>query len=288
MVSVQHIKKSFGTHLVLRDVSFEVPDGSIYGLIGKNGAGKTTLMNIVAGLSTADSGNCVLTGAAGKSRCSIGFLPDVPSFFDYLTAGEYLRYLSMQTGKGYASSSALINLVHLKPDIKIGTMSRGMRQRLGIAAVLVRDPAVLLLDEPASALDPSGRYEVMEILRDLRRRNKTIILSTHILADMEHLCDAVGFLHGGYIKKSLSLNQHTGDGLKLEIVFQNPYRHHPAGDVRFTLERINSRTIQVHFTEPSLAAQREVLRFLAALDNPICSIRNIGVDLESIFQEVCV
>ena len=203
MLLVENIEKSFGDNHVLRGISFRVGKGRIYGLIGKNGAGKTTLINIIAGITSPDSGRCRINNTeitvVNKPQ-NIGYLPDSPNYYEYLTCGEYLDFLLMENHS--VRRKELLDLVELSSGTKIATMSRGMRQRLGIAAAIAGNPDVVLLDEPTSALDPGGRADVARILLGLKDSGKTVLLSTHILADMEKVCDQVGFLSDGIIKKS--------------------------------------------------------------------------------------
>ena len=210
MLKVNRISKSFHGRQVLKEITFTVNSGEIYGLIGKNGAGKTTLMNIIAGLSCPDSGACLIDNKNKRNPNSVrtGYLPDLPSFYEYLTAKEYMDFLLMNTRKQNLSDkrNQLLENVKLSGKEKIKDMSRGMKQRLGIAAALVNDPPILLLDEPTSALDPMGRHELMEILKSLKKEGKAILLSTHILADMEQVCDNTGFLNNGTIEKEINVN----------------------------------------------------------------------------------
>ena len=196
MLKVDGIRKSFSGNDVLRGVSFSIKQGEIYGLIGKNGAGKTTLLNIMAGLMDKDAGTLKKDGV-------IGYLPDLPNFFEYLKTDEYLDFLLMDKDK--KRRDELLDMVGLKSGLKVKTMSRGMRQRLGIAAALVNNPDIILFDEPTSALDPLGRKDVKDILLNLKDKGKTIVLSTHILADMDKICDRAGFLHNGIIAKEVDV-----------------------------------------------------------------------------------
>ena len=140
MVKVDGIRKTFGAHEVLKGVSFEIKEGTIYGLIGKNGAGKTTLMNIMTGLLEANGGTVDMGSSTwgSKNKSSVGYLPDLPNFYDYLTTDEYLDFLLMDSNP--VRRNDLLKMVGLSSGLRIKTMSRGMRQRLGIAAVLVNDP----------------------------------------------------------------------------------------------------------------------------------------------------
>lgn len=280
MISVQNIAKSFGENKVLTDVSFRVEDASIYGLIGHNGAGKTTLMSIMAGLSKADFGSYDYGGK------KISYLPDIPGFFEHLTAGEYIQFLmsgmsnvSEQTGK------ILLRHVGLTSNSKIRKMSRGMRQRLGIAAALVNDPDILLLDEPTSALDPEGRMELMQILNDLRRQGKSILLSTHILADMEKICDEVGFLHKGVIQRTIRMQDLNNSNAWIVRLNGNMDSIDISGG---QISVIGDGLLRIALDgDNSLRSQQMALKWLSSLDNMIVGIRNESQSLEDLFQEVC-
>lgn len=281
MISVNEIKKQFGSNIVLNGVSLSVQAGEIYGLIGHNGAGKTTLMTIMAGLSKADSGECTLSGKG------ISYLPDVPGFYEYLSCGEYIDFLlSGLSIPAKRSKTELLKMVGLSENIRVGSMSRGMRQRLGIAASLVNDPDVLLLDEPTSALDPAGRMEVLDILKSLRNEGKAILLSTHVLADMENVCDKVGFLHDGVIKRQLDIGA-LQDGCAWIVRFQNE----PELDVQhdhFHIQKVEANTYKIMLSTSSIiAGQQEALKYLSSLNERIESIQNDTQNLDAIFQEVC-
>ena len=281
MLCINGIAKSFGDHCVLKDVSFSVGRGEIYGLIGKNGAGKTTLMNIISGLSAADAGSFFVEKKESPSK-RVGYLPDIPSFFDYLSTKEYLDFLLMNTRKANEKRDQLLTLVGLQGNERIRIMSRGMKQRLGIAAALVTNPDVLLLDEPTSALDPMGRHELMEIMRQLREDGKTIVLSTHILADMERVCDKVGFLHDGLIQREVRIHELlSGRNDTWEVTFD-----HELSDVPQDSAIVISRIDQTKYTFQS-NDQKRLLYYLSQLPATIVSIKNKATTLDDLFEEVC-
>lgn len=285
MLEIEKITKSFGDHSVLREVSFSVEDGRIYGLIGKNGAGKTTLLRIAAGLLPADSGECRAGAAGGKELARVGYLPDIPSFFDDLSAKEYLDFLLMNGNLpgACARREDLLKLAGLKGKERIRRMSRGMKQRLGIAAALVSNPAVLLLDEPTSALDPEGRFEFMELLNGLKGRGKSIVLSTHILTDMERICDKAGFLHGGIIQREIKVHDmQEGDENRWEIVFESEVKL-PVYDKEKLSVSPARKGVYLFETEE----QKYLLAYLAKVPSQIRSIQNKRRSLDEIFQEVC-
>ncbi len=284
MIRVQNIQKAFGGTKVLKGVSFEVEPGTIYGLIGKNGAGKTTLMKIMTQLLPADGGSVEYTDVA---EGSVGYLPDLPGFYEYLTTDEYLDFLLQD--KNPIRRNKLLETVSLKPNLRIKTMSRGMRQRLGIAAVLVSDPKILLLDEPTSALDPAGRAEVRTILQNLKKEGRTIILSTHILADMDSICDKAGFLHGGVIVREVDLKESrkTASGMILQFE-QEPDLKLLSQYIK-PIYKIDPLTIKVLIDEQNrIESQQQILKGLSLLEQPGVSIRSTCPRLDEVFAEVCV
>lgn len=206
ILELSGVAKKFGSRQILNNVSFSVEEHSIYGFVGQNGAGKTTTMKMIIGLMKADSGSIKVCGDEVKfgqntTNMHIGYLPDVPEFYDFMTPREYLEFCGSITGmsKHEASKRAeeLLEMVGLeKANKRIKGFSRGMKQRLGIAQALFNRPKLLICDEPTSALDPVGRKEILDILVKAKKES-TIIFSTHILSDVERICDKVGFLHNG-------------------------------------------------------------------------------------------
>ena len=281
MLTVNGITKSFENHKVLNGVSFSINNGEIYGLIGKNGAGKTTLMNIIAGLSKSDEGSYSIGEETATS--SIGYLPDIPAFFDYLTAQEYIDFLLMNVDRTTERKTHLLQLVGLNGNEKIKSMSRGMKQRLGVASALVTDPKVLLLDEPTSALDPQGRHELMEILKQLKADGRSIVLSTHILADMEKVCDKVGFLHNGVIKNEIRVSELlSGEQDSWEIEFEAELEFPAHNETALCVTPTGEKSYLFE-----TADQKYLLQYLASLPKKIVSIRNKAISLDELFEEVC-
>lgn len=207
-LEVSGLKKSFGKFEVLKDVSFKVVKGRTLGFIGKNGAGKTTTMKIIMGLMARDGGvikigNEEINSYLDYKGIKIGYLPDVPEFYSYMKPKEYLRLcgdiMGLAKEEGKAKSKELLELFELGDvNKKIGSFSRGMKQRLGMAQALLGDPEILLCDEPTSALDPIGRHDILKLMEKIKART-TIVFSTHILADVEEVCDDIAVLNGGKI-----------------------------------------------------------------------------------------
>ncbi|MCQ6279297.1 ABC transporter ATP-binding protein [Bacillus sp. EB600] len=230
ILQIQNLSKSFGNHKVIDNLSFVVPEHSIFGFIGQNGAGKTTTMKMVLGLLKADSGSISVCGekvsfGQNKTNQYIGYLPDVPEFYSYMRPKEYLKLCGEITGlpneKIKRRSEELLTLVGLQDvNKKIGGFSRGMKQRLGIAQALLNEPKLLICDEPTSALDPVGRKEILDILQQVKGKT-TVVFSTHILSDVERICDHVAVLKNGKLALSGTLTElkakHKADGLLIEF-----------------------------------------------------------------------
>lgn len=290
MVQLQNITKSFGENKVLKDITLTINKGEIFGLIGKNGAGKTTLLSIIAGLSNATKGFCYINGSL-IDNCTrsgkVGYLPDVPAFFDFMSVNEFVDFLYKNNADYKQKRDELLQLLRLDGKIIINTMSRGMRQRLGMAAALVNDPAVLLLDEPSSALDPMGRYELSEILLHLKKQGKTIILSTHILTDMENICDRVGFLHDGIIIKTISPRS-IDCSQKVKIVFANTIKKDLFEGLSLKISFESDNCVVLSGNLQELELQKTLFDRVLSTENPITCINTLGVDLDSVFREVCL
>ena len=214
ILEISHITKTFGAKKVLNDLSFSVPEHSVFGFIGQNGAGKTTTMKIILGLLKSDQGEVFVNGekvtfGQNSTNKYIGYLPDVPEFYGFMTPREYLTMCGQITGMHKEEISKksveLLKLVGLEKENKrIKGFSRGMKQRLGIAQALLNSPKLLICDEPTSALDPMGRKEVLDILSSVKEHT-TVVFSTHILSDVERICDRIAFLHEGKVALSGTL-----------------------------------------------------------------------------------
>lgn len=230
ILCIKHLNKSFGAFKVINDLTFCVPEHSIFGFIGPNGAGKTTTMKMILGLLKPTSGSITVCGepvSYGQTKTNqyIGYLPDVPEFYGYMKPVEYLSLCGEITGlsneKIKLKTKELLELVGLdKSNKKIATFSRGMKQRLGIAQALLNEPKLLICDEPTSALDPVGRKEIIDILYQVKDQT-TVIFSTHILSDVERICDNIAVLHDGALALCGTLSelksQHKQDSLSIEF-----------------------------------------------------------------------
>jgi ABC-2 type transport system ATP-binding protein len=194
MIETRGLVKRYGSVTALDGVDLAVARGAVYGLVGRNGAGKTTLLGILAGLRSPTSGSV----AIAVSRGDVAVLPDTPRFDPWLTGREVVSLAAHLTSGDAARVEAVIAEAGLADDLDraVGGYSRGMLQRLGVACTVVGSPQVVLLDEPASALDPLGRREVLDLIGRLRG-SATVLFSSHILGDVQEVCDTVGILDEG-------------------------------------------------------------------------------------------
>jgi ABC-2 type transport system ATP-binding protein len=204
VLSCESLEKRYGATLALGGVDLAVERGELLGLLGPNGAGKSTLTKIACGLVRATGGRAEIEGAPAGSapaRAAIGYLAELFRFPDWLTADELIALHQDLAGSdgGAAERAELLGLVGLEEAraVKVAAMSKGMQQRLGIAQALVGSPRLLMLDEPTSALDPVGRRVVRDLLGEMRRRGVAVVLSSHLLSEVELVCDRVAILVGG-------------------------------------------------------------------------------------------
>jgi len=211
ILSLQNISKKYGTVQALSGVSFDVPAGSVFGVLGPNGSGKTTLLGIVTDVLKADTGSFTLFDKAPSAaeRRQIGTLLETPNFYHYLSAYKNLEISAAIKQRGKDDIARVLEICGLtqRQHSAFKTYSLGMKQRLAIAAVLLGDPDVLILDEPTNGLDPSGIAEVRELVRKLADSGKTIILASHLLDEVEKVCTHVAILRSG--KLLLSGPVHT-------------------------------------------------------------------------------
>ena len=223
MVRIRNLKKKYGSFEVLHGLDMNIEDGDVYGLLGRNGCGKTTTMNIITNIIPKDEGEITLGG--GKP-ITIGYLPESPMIYGYMTAREYLEYIAACTNyDGDVSQRVreVLDIVGLTSaaDRRSKGFSRGMTQRLGMGAAIVGRPDLLLFDEPTSALDPQGRAEVTAIINRLKSMGATIVLSTHILSDVERVANRIGIVSNGVLAEEgdlkTLLRKYGGDVISLRV-----------------------------------------------------------------------
>ena len=216
-VKVENLWATYGTFKAVRGISFEIPKGEVFGFIGPNGAGKSTTLKILATLKTPAFGDVSVDGLSvvrhtQEVRKRIGYMPDSFGIYEDLTSEDFLQFFAAayqlpleQREQTIGDALELVGLTH-KRGVPVDGLSRGMKQRLSIARVLLHDPSVLLLDEPASGLDPRARIEMRELLKALQEMGKTILISSHILHELAYLCTRIGIVEAGQMVVEGSLD----------------------------------------------------------------------------------
>ena len=202
----------------MSNLSLTIPDGALYGLVGPNGAGKTTAIKLISGIMLPDRGeilfdNVNLVKEERRSKETVGYVPDVLGIYDDMTVFEYMVFFASTYGlTGYIAgkkTEILLEQVGMtdKKDFYLNELSRGMQQKLCVARALIHDPALIIMDEPASGLDPRARYELKELLQELNSGGKTVLLSSHILSEVSEICTDIGIIEGGKIIISGSVEE---------------------------------------------------------------------------------
>ncbi|MGZ0050854.1 ABC transporter ATP-binding protein [Brevibacillus gelatini] len=302
MIQIRNLCKSYGKMQALKGLTMDIEKGTVFGFVGPNGAGKSTTMSILATLLAPTSGKAYVGGYEVTShpkevRKLIGYMPDFFGVYDNLTAEEYLDFY----GANYDIPSAqrkqiipqlldLVNLSH-KRDAYVDSLSRGMKQRLGLARSLVHNPEVLILDEPASGLDPRARIELREILKELRDMGKTIIISSHILPELAEMCDVIGVIEEGNL-----VAYGRVDEIYAKMQEQRVLRIRLTGRIEEAMTRLREMPVITSVTREGSwvvanfsghdEQQVELLRELAVAGFPVAAFNETVGDLEDIFLEI--
>ena len=311
VVETRGLVKRYGDQLAVAGVDLRVGPGEIYGLVGPNGAGKTTTMKILATLMAPTAGEAYVTGipiAADpiEVRRRIGYMPDFYGVYDDLKVWEYLDFFARCYGvpanRRAAMIGELLEIVALgdRRDAYVESLSRGMRQRLCLAHTLVHDPALLILDEPASGLDPRARVEMREILRELRSMGKTILVSSHILPELGEMCTGVAIIDRGRLLRSGTIAEierslRAMAVLRIELLGDEGAVEAAAAwlgtEPHVTdVQRINggghlARRLDVSYDGPH-DAQAELLRRMVEAGHRVVGFSQATTDLEEIFLKV--
>lgn len=236
-VEIENLHKSFPGHwgkggvYAVKGVSLTIPQGGVYGLIGPNGSGKSTIMKALVGLLSPDAGQCRVFGkpaTAASNRREIGFLPENPYFYKFLTGGETVRFYGRLCGlRGVELRTRveeMLELAGLQDAAKrrLGGYSKGMLQRIGLAQALVQRPRLLVLDEPTAGVDPIGSRMIRDIILQLKEQGMTVFLCSHLLEQVQEICDRVGILYQGLMIAEGSMAELTHDVHRQEIMLKNP------------------------------------------------------------------
>jgi ABC-2 type transport system ATP-binding protein len=235
-VQIEGITKTFPVPLrrqrviAVKNLHLTIQPGEVYGLLGPNGCGKSTTLKILLGLVTPNSGRALIFGKDSReyrSRRDVGFLPENPYFYKFLTAAETLAFYGKicgLSGKILATRiDELIELVGLSDarDRRVGGFSKGMLQRIGLAQALIQDPGLVVLDEPTAGVDPAGSHQIRDLILDLKKRGKTVLLTSHLLEQVQEICDRVGIMARGEMIREGSLNDLVRVKNQTEFVIEN-------------------------------------------------------------------
>jgi len=308
IITIENLSKSYKNRKAVDGISFEIEEGTIFGFVGPNGAGKTTTIKIITTLLQADAGRVRIGGHDVRQdkesvRKMLGYVPDFFGLYNDMSVGEYLDFFA---GCYYVPLAdrpaligdllALVDLTHRRDD-SVNGLSRGMKQRLGLARALIHDPQILVLDEPASGLDPRARVEFRALLRELQRMGKTILFSSHILADVDELCNAVGIIEAGKMVAvdnlttlRTQLNQNRviyftliGDNLNAALAALS-YVPEVSG-VTHNQNAEGDWAVQVSFSGDKMGVSALVARLVKA-DVPLLSFREESESLEDMFMKL--
>lgn len=297
-ITVQKLSKNYGTQRAVNQVSFSIQPGEIVGFLGPNGAGKSTTMKMITGYLPSDSGSIEVCGipvdpAKIASKKKIGYLPEANPLYYDMYVREYLRFIGSVHGISSVNEAveSVIRTVGLTPEAhkKTGQLSKGYKQRVGLAAALIHNPDVLILDEPTSGLDPNQIVEIREVIRSLAP-NKTILFSSHILQEVEALCNRVIIINRGNIvadEQLEDLRRMASDATALLVVFNAPI------DISL-LQKIDSvesvstvkeSAYHIHCNQPE-QVKKEILRISIAHNLDIVSLQHQANSLENIFKSL--
>ncbi|MEW6775568.1 MAG: ABC transporter ATP-binding protein [Bdellovibrionota bacterium] len=308
MIQVQGLTKRYGERLAIEDVSFEVASGEILGFLGPNGAGKTTTMRILTGYLPPSAGTARIEGfdvqgEADEVKKRVGYLPEFPPLYPELLVGEYLDYVAALKGVPSAKRKEAVRRVAERCGIAdvtgrlINNLSKGYRQRVGIAQALVHDPKVIVLDEPTSGLDPNQIQEVRNLIREAAK-DRTVILSTHILQEVEALCHKVAIINHGKIvavNRPEALSEQAGGGGRLRIRTARP----PADETAFLRELSGIAGVsQAQAVTPgggrhfeirvggALESREQVASLVVGKGLGLLEMRDEGARLEEVFHQL--
>lgn len=302
MLRIENLQKSYGKHKVLNGLNMEVKKGELFGFVGPNGAGKTTTIKIMAGLLRADSGQVWIEGIdalkeADQLKDKIGYVPDFFGIYNNLKVMEYMEFYASTYGlvgqEIKESCMSLMDKVGLieKSEVYVDELSRGMQQRLCLARAMIHNPDILILDEPASGLDPRSRFELKRILKELCTNGKTVIISSHILAELSEMCNSIGIIKNGKMIQQGSIEE-----IVSAVNIENPLLIHVLNHPELAREYLRKHSLvksvsidgtefQVTFTGGK-EEEAKLLEEMIALKIEVVSYGRKRDNLESIFIEI--
>jgi ABC-2 type transport system ATP-binding protein len=304
MIEMRDLTKRYGSFTALDQLNLSLEEGVVFGFVGANGAGKSTTFSILATLLSPTSGDALINGKSvikepKEVRKQIGYMPDFFGVYDQLKVDEYLDFYGASYGIGAADRKVLIpqllelvNLTHKRYDY-VDLLSRGMKQRLCLARALIHDPKVLILDEPASGLDPRARVEMRDILRNLKSMGKTILISSHILPELAEMCDEIGVIDNGKLiahgnVASIQAQLQGEKRIVIKVTDQlNEVRAFLEEDPLISSIDLMDNRLEIAFNYRGTNADQEALLKKAILANlPIYALSEEEKDLEDVFMAI--
>jgi ABC-2 type transport system ATP-binding protein len=288
VIESENLTKRYRPHIMAVDgLDMQARRGEVYGFVGPNGAGKTTALRMFLGLVRPSSGSCMVLGqkpGAPDALARIGALVETPAFYPYLSGRNNLRVLARHAGVSYSRIEPVLEEVELsgRGNDRFKTYSLGMKQRLGMAAALLKDPELLILDEPTNGLDPAGMAEMRHLIRNLGQGNRTVLLSSHLMGELEQICDRIGVVKDGKIVAEGSLDElRHGTRLKLRAKPVEKARELLASLDGVSQTEIQDPDILIIEADPSLAA--DINRLLVGAGIDVSELTTTQNSLESVF-----
>jgi ABC-2 type transport system ATP-binding protein len=288
------LTKRYGKVVAIDDLSLTVAPGEVVGLLGPNGAGKSTTVKTLVGLVHATAGSAELFGVPSdrpEARRHVGYLPELFRFHEWMTGRQLLAFHGELAGIGRDQLAAgipdVLNRVGLanRADERIGGYSKGMAQRIGLAQAIIGSPRLVILDEPTSALDPVGRREVRDLIRDLRSNGTAILLNSHLLGEVEQVCDRVAVIDRGRLVFEGDIGELTGGAHRLEVRVERL-----SGELVTALGRFGDVTVTgadtVHVDAPDLGLAADIADLVVSTGHRLLALTPIGRNLEEAFTEM--
>ena len=294
-ITLSHISKSYGTQQVLKDISFSIGKGEIVGFLGPNGAGKTTTMRILAGSLGYEKGSAKICGVEVKdvpieTKRNIGYLPENNPLYTDMYVKEYLLFVTETYNLGkekYNRVDELIDLVGLRAEFskKIGQLSKGFRQRVGLAQALIHDPKVLIFDEPTTGLDPNQLVEIRNMIKEIGK-DRTVLFSTHIMQEIEAVCNRLIIINKGEILADYpdvkQITNFAGNDFVIEVEFLNPVENLPIKSIK----SVETSDEKLYWISAEKDIRQEIFDFAVAKNNKILLMKMQERKMEEVFREL--
>ena len=294
-ITLSHISKSYGTQQVLKDISFSICKGEIVGFLGPNGAGKTTTMRILAGSLGYENGSAKICGVEVKdvpmeTKRNVGYLPEQNPLYTDMYVKEYLLFVAEMYKLGKEKQKRvdeLIDLVGLRGEFqkKIGQLSKGFRQRVGLAQALIHDPKVLILDEPTTGLDPNQLVEIRNMIKEIGK-DRTVLFSTHIMQEIEAVCNRLIIINKGEILADYpdvkQITNFAGNDFVIEVEFLNPVENLPIKSIK----SVETSDEKLYWISAEKDIRQEIFDFAVAKNNKILLMKMQERKMEEVFREL--